>query len=635
MADRTQFSRRAQRFFEAFDAWQPAGAFADIFRGALPEGELARKAVRYRKLVDRLAANVRGKLKLQGDWDRHGGAVTARIAGPAMYHLFTGDGRYMRKAVEALDPLERCPQPYFCQSVCVGASDVDLQTASVIRALARMKSAFGEALDARSQRRLRTAAVERCLRPGLEGQIKRTFRWSKLKTNWRSVAAGSLGIGAMAFADEFEDYRELIEYGMEGVLIILEEADRDGGWNEGPGYWEYGIGHAAEFAWYLRAFTGGAVDLFRHPYLKRAGDFRIYMTTTPGQAWNWSDGHKAVASSTNLALLGRVFQNPVYQWSVHREGVRGLGQVYYLDPDLKPQEPVDWAKSKTFRDLGVTVMRTGFRPKDAFVGVKAGAVGHGIGHVHLDLGSVTIFAEGRELLAEMPHWTYAEGRGKAGGFFDRTLQRWSYDSNAAIGHNLVTVEGRYPKFLYKGKARITRTDIGGDRELVTVDPTLFYKPLCRRVRRYLVYHRPDLVVLIDELRAREPIRARSQFHYLSKAETRASSFVLKNGRAALEGVSVHPSVDDNVIIGHEDRLTNYHTTWGQAGQRNRYVYVENVQRTDRVVFVTVLQFGAAPLPTMTCKLSGDPLVDDAFTVTVRRGRTSQQIRIDLNTKQVT
>jgi hypothetical protein len=196
------------------------------------------------------------------------------MTGAALYYLFTGDRKALGWAREALDALDAFERPHFCYITLVGRVDIDLQTASVTRALAAMRACFAGALDPETARRLDRIAVKRCLGPALEALRTRKYWWTECRHNWRSVMAGSFAMGGMAFADAFRDWRELIEYGLEGVLVVLEEGDRAGGWQEGPGYWEYGIGHCAEFASALKRFTGGRVDLFRHPYLKRAGDFR-------------------------------------------------------------------------------------------------------------------------------------------------------------------------------------------------------------------------------------------------------------------------------------------------------------------------------------------------------------------------
>ncbi len=635
-ADRKQFRKADQRYFTRLDQWQPdPSGFVNLFRDALPEGEAKRKAARYPEIIARAAESARVKVESGLDDDALRGRATGKMTSAALYYLFTGDRKALKWAREALDALNAVKRRHFCYITLVGRVDIDLQTASVTRALAAMRACFGDALDADTARRLDRIAVNRCLRPALEAQRTRKYWWTECRHNWRSVMAGSFAMGAMAFADAFGDWRELVEYGLEGVLVVLEDGDRAGGWSEGPGYWEYGIGHCAEFASSLKRFTGGGVDLFQHPYLKRTGDFRICMTPAPGRFWNWSDCGKTSRSSLTLCILAREYRNPAYQAAAQQGGVGSIGHLLHLDLSLKgaaPAPDAGFGLSRVFPDIGVATMRTGYGRNDAFVGVKAGRIGPGVNHEHADLGSVVIHAAGRELLAELDGWPYAQHTGKAGGFFEKGGRRWDYDGNGIIGHNLVMLEGRYPPYTVPTSAGLKHADLGDECELVAVDATAMHRALARRVRRYTVFLRPDLVLLVDEVRAPERIRARCMFHYLDRADIGPDSFTISSGSAQLRGVSLFPAADHNVIIGMDERRITYHTERGRMERTNAYIYTANLHRSTDLVFVTGLQFGRKPLPEAQWTLEGDPLGNRPFSVVVRSKSGERRLRFDLAAK---
>lgn len=632
-ADRQQFRKADQRFFTRLDQWQPdPSGFVNLFRDALTEGEAGRKAARYPEIIAKAAESAKVKVESGLDDDALRTRATGKMTSAALYYLFTGDRKALKWAGEALDALDAVKRPHFCYITLVGRVDIDLQTASVTRALAAMRACFGDALDADTTRRLDRIAVTRCLRPALEALRTRKYWWTECRHNWRSVMAGSFAMGGMAFADVFKDWRDLVEYGLEGVLVVLEDGDRAGGWSEGPGYWEYGIGHCAEFASSLKRFTGGGVDLFQHPYLKRTGDFRIWMTPSPGRFWNWSDSGKTTRSSLTLGILAREYGNRVYQAAAREGGVGSTGHLFYLDLDTKgaaPTPEAGFGLTRVFPDIGVAVMRTGFGRNDAFVGVKAGLIGPGVTHEHADLGSVVIHAAGQELLAELDSWPYAQHTGKAGGFFDKGGRRWDYDGNGVIGHNQVMLEGRYPPYTVPTKAGLKHTDLGDGCELVTVDATAMHRPMAARVRRYTVFLRPDLVLLVDEIRAKERIRARCMFHYLDRADLGTDSFTISSGNARLKGVSLHPAADHNVIVGRDERRTTYHTERGQQQRTNAYLYTENLHRSTDLVFVTGLQFGRKPLPEVRWTLEGDPQGEKPFGVKVQGRAGGRRLRFDL------
>ncbi|MDA0747142.1 MAG: heparinase II/III family protein [bacterium] len=631
-ADRTLFRKNIQKFFTNLDRWQPDPE--NFYRDALEPGEAEQKAKEYPDLIVQTAKQARAKVDPNLDLDTLRAHALGKMNSASLYYYFTGNRKALKWAIDALDILDTFERPHFCYITLIGRVDIDLQTASVTRALSAMRSCFADALDEKTAHRLERIAIIRCLQPALEAMQTRKYWWTECTHNWRSVMAGSFAIGGMAFSDVFDNWKELVEYGLEGILVVLEEGDRAGGWQEGPGYWEYGIGHCAEFAASLKLLTRGKVNLFQHRYLKNTGDFRIYMTPSPRRVWNWSDGGKIAGSSITLSILAREYQNSAYQAAALQSGVVSLQQLFHLDLNLKKQAPTAGTRfplTRIFPDNGLAVMRTGFKKNDTFVGVKAGIVGPEVNHEHVDPGSLVIFAAGRELLAELDSWPYAQTpSGKASGFFDKGGRRWDYDGNGIIGHNLVLLEGRYPPFSASTRTRLKHVELDANNELVIVDSTAVHRALAHRVRRYVVFLRPDIVLLVDDIRARERIRTRCLFHYLDRASVEPDSFTFASGSARLHGQSIYPSVEENIILGKEERLITYHTERGRTDRTNNYVYTANLHRSKDLVFVTGLHFGRHPLPKVQWSLDSEPTVDAPFTVTVGHNKTKRNIRFNLS-----
>lgn len=634
--NRKTFKPRARRFFKDLDAWHGSlkqGPDPDILRNALLSGELEKKASRHKTLLNQTATSLSGKLDRSLDWDLLCPQTAGKMMTASFHYLLTGERRALRWAIDALETMEACDRRHFNYSTLTGRVEIDLRTASVTKALATMQCAFGPILDVRMTRRVRRIALDRCLRPALEAMRTNKYWWSRGQNNWRAVMTGSFAIGAMAFSDVFEGWPETIEYGIDGILTLLELGDRAGGWNEGPGYWEYGMVHCAEPAYFLKAFTSGKVNLFKHPFLGHTCDFRQAMTWRPGRVWNWSDGHKHAGPSICATILARAYRNRSWQYLAGQQGIKSLRQLYFLDPGLAARKPADKPSSKLFPDLGIAVMRTGFKPTDAFVGLKAGKVSDEIGHCHLDLGSVAVFAGGQELLAETNHWPYAQvnNSGRAGGFFESAPEgrRWNFDGNAGIAHNLLVIGDRYPRRDPKARARILTADFGTKHDLLLVDLSPFYRPAASRVRRYLAYLRPDVLVLVDELRSKTKLKARVLYHFLKRATLGQDSFSIMNAGAELVGQMLCPSREHNIVLGQEERRSAYNTERGVAEVDNKFVYVENLHRDNRVVFVSVLSFGKKPVAPRKAGLIGDPDLRDCFTVEVQRGRNRTRVRFDL------
>ena len=642
--DRKKFSASDQAYFHAWDSWQPTGDPANIFSDLLSPDEIQRKLKKHRPLLDKALAAAQSEVDLSQDWDQVHWSVFSQMQSAALYYLFTGDQQAVAPALAALTALEQCERPYWSFSSCIGVLDMDLRTAEATLCLAMMKACMGGALDPETRRRLSRLMVERCLQPGLAAERDKTYPWMHSQANWRIILCGCLAIGGMAFAEDFPEHREIIEYGIEGVLASFQTGDRAGGWNEGPGYWDYGLGYAVAFARCLRLYTGGAVDLFKHPFLQKTGDFRLFMHTRTDEIWNWSDAGKKAGPSLTLLGLARAYQSPAYQWLALAQGLKTIGQLYVLDPALKAKRPASVPTRKHFPDLGVLVWREGFGPRDTYVGVKAGDIPELNHHCHMDFGALVIHAEGRELLAELEHWPYPyEGRkdtkvkGYQPGFYDlenKRWMRWDFDDLGAIGHNVVTLEGNFPQAAIGVKARLLKLRSGEGYETVIIDSTPAYRPLATRVRRYVVYLRPDLVLLVDELRSRRPVRARVLFHPAAGVDCDSDSFTFRNGPARLLGSSLYPRTSDHLILGLDDRRTNYQPPNGIVAKRNRYVYIENLYRKPRLVFVTALQFGRKDLAPATFALTGSPSTDDEFSVDVQRASGSCRVGFNLRTGAV-
>ncbi len=397
---REELTGADRRYFELFDGCRLPEVKPNIIRDLLTPREIAWKSRRYRKVFADARALAAIPLDPTLDWDRLCMRVFEKIMNASLHYLFTGDPAMVEYAREGFELMDACPRPYFTYSTCLGVLDMDLRTAHTAHSLAVMKSCFGDALPVELRRRMTQLVLTRILTPGLEAERTKRYPWMDTISVWRLMLCGGFGIAAMAFADDCPDYRALIEYGIESMLLCAAAGDAAGGWNEGPGYWEYGLNVSVAFMLALRVFTGGQVDLFQHPFYRHTGDFRVFMQTRRGEIWNWSDCGKEVGASTALTAFARAVQNPLYQHAVESTGIASLEQLYLYDPTLKATAPSRDDGTRFFPGVGVLVWRTGFDDRDTFIGVKGGDLPHYNHHCHQDMGSMVVHAAGRELLAE-------------------------------------------------------------------------------------------------------------------------------------------------------------------------------------------------------------------------------------------
>jgi len=119
------------------------------------------------------------------------------------------------------------------------------------------------------------------------------------------------------------------------------------------------------------------------------------------------------------------------------------------------------------------------------------------------------------------------------------------------------------------------------------------------------------------------------FHFLMKARLDVDRFCIQHGNAQFAGQSLCPSREHNLVLGIDRRSSTYHTENGPVHAENQYVYVENLHRDTRLVFVSALAFGKKPLRPPEFKLVGDPFEQDRFAVEVVRGRSTARVEFDL------
>ena len=644
--NRRQFSAADRLFFTQFDAWKlPASGAPNISQTGIKPGELKLKATRFKGAIANAGKHATKELDLTQDWDKLLWFTFSKIDCASYIYQFTGDKKMLERGRAGLTSMESCKRPHFTWSTCLGPLDIDLRTAHAAFSLAKMRTAFADILDDATRDRIDDMLINRILLPALHAERTKQYAWMRNKANWRVILCGMFAVGAMTVAEKLPQHRELIEYGIEGVLAGLSTGDEEGGWNEGPGYWDYGLSQAMIFAWCLRGFTGGKVDIFQNAYMKKTGDFRLYMQTTTKQLWNWSDCGKNAGTSTGLAILARVYQNQSYQNLLVRQGLTNINQIFFYDLDLSSKAPKESPSlTKHFPGCGVVVARTGFEDADTFVGFKAGDMPDFNHHCQMDSGQIVVHAAGKELLCENEHWSYPREaskdpkapRPKRPGLYDEELKRWKrwdLDSVSAVGHNIPVIEGQFPKPVLHAPPRIKVVDSAEGHDVVSIDSSVYYKPMATKVRRLAVFLRPDVLIYADEIEAPKPVRVRLQFHYLDKAEIDRHDFRIINKPGLLLAHPLSPTEDDNIIIGSEDRTTFYEPPSGIVKVRNRFVYIENLWRQKRIVFVTALQFGKTSMKPIAFSIEGNPSKDASFTVNLA-GPRKESVTFDVAKQSV-
>ena len=243
--------------------------------------------------------------------------------------------------------------------------------------------------------RIRQAIVEKGLKPGL--LIYESGRgWPTVIHNWNQVCNGGLTAGALAVADREPDLaRQLIDHARRSIVRAMASFAPDGGWAEGPGYWNYATEYNVFFLSAVESALGTDFGLKQMAGFRETGEFRMQSIGPLNRTFNYADAHDSPGAAPQMFWFAKAFSRPDYaehesRYIGDRAGIFHLLWAAGLPaalPDSAP--PLD----KLFRGIDVAFFRSAWNDKDAiFVAFKGGD--NRANHSHLDLGTFVLDALG-------------------------------------------------------------------------------------------------------------------------------------------------------------------------------------------------------------------------------------------------
>jgi hypothetical protein len=378
--------------------------------------------------------------------------VTDRIYWLGLLYRLTGDIRYRDRAWQELESVSQFPdwQP-----------DSFLSTAEMAHAFAIGYDWF----DWNDEQRkiLRTAIVEKALKPALESYHKKTqhpferYGWVLADMNHNQVCNGGIGLAALAVLPDLPDLsREILQNAVESLKLAMRRFAPDGGWREGPDYWYYATYYNCIFLAALQTASGTDYGLSHMPGFAETGLFPIYLTGPSGTAFNFSDTWigqwiDKIPYAPQMLWLARKFHRSVYSWYVQNyTTIHDVLDLLWFETDGQDPQSDGLPQDKHFRDVEVVLLRSAWNDRNAiFAGFKAGD--NSAPHAHLDVGSFVLDALGRRWALDLGGDNY-----DLPGYFDE-LQRWTYYRMRAEGHNtLVLNPSSKPDQEPKAATEITR-----------------------------------------------------------------------------------------------------------------------------------------------------------------------------------
>ncbi|MDQ6676360.1 MAG: heparinase II/III family protein [Acidobacteriota bacterium] len=346
---------------------------------------------------------------------------------------------------------------------------------------------------------LHDAIVQKGLDPGLTA-YRAPGSWAANRFNWNLVCNGGMVMGALAVAeDEAEKSAAVVKAAAESVIRGLASYGADGGWIEGPGYWDYGTRYAVMMLAALDSALGTDFGLANQPGFQKAGRFRIYFTGPTFKTFNYADAGEEAADEPAMFWLAKRFGQPVFAWQQAKLAERAKSadplNLVWFNRDAKPPQVPQWPLDAIFTGVQCAFFRSSWDdPNALFLAVKGGD--NKAPHGHLDLGSFVLDAGGVRWARDLGPDDY-----NLPGYFGK--QRWNYYRMRTESHNtlLIDNENQDPK----AEARIVRHEFGADASWVHIDLTRAYPGRVKSWQRRIGIVNRQAVLVEDTLATEQPV----------------------------------------------------------------------------------------------------------------------------------
>ena len=393
---------------------------------------------------------------------------------------------------------------------------------------------------------------------------KAWWRRSYLQNHlWVNICG--MSVAALALFDEVEEGGHWIGLSRDKFERTMAALGPDGASHEGVGYWGYGVEYMLKFMHLARELLD--VDMYDNDWWRNTATYRQYLAL-PRNAWTRRNNIVDIADCPRgnwygpeylLRGLAAEYRDGHAQWlaqqideaNVDSAEARWLNLVWF-DPTLPPTPPTDRPTLHHFDDMDIVSARSDWSGDEALVVLKCGPyIGHeavqefsydpGGGHVHPDANHFVLFGNGEWLIRDDGY------RAKWTGQHNTLL----IDGNGQLGEGKQWFDGG-PLLKLKARPRITRAVSTPDLDHITGDATEAYPRDIglRRHVRHLLFLKPDVLIVIDDIALDEAKALELRFHPEQGEATRDGEALLFGGEKA--ALRLEPLTLEGVAVAAED-----------------------------------------------------------------------------------
>jgi hypothetical protein len=429
----------------------------------------------------------------------------------AFAYLLTGDRRYGEAARRWVLHLASWDPD--------GPTNWRLNDEAAMPLLHRLPRAYDwayEALSEEDREKVRRVMLRRATDAWNAGQIQRGIGHLNRPYNSHGNRAWhKLAECAIAFFGEIPEAEEWLDYAVNKFYAAYPVwSDDDGGWHEGLSYW---AGYMSKIVWWTEvAERALSIDSFRKPFFAHVGDYALY-TAPPGSPdMGFGDLSYRPPSSgwSFIRYFARKVQNGRWEWWAREWRIRldpgepVLRFLWSALPSVEPKPPTDLPPSKVFQGIGVAILNSTLLNSEENVQIRFKSSPFGRrSHGHDPHNSFTLNAYGERLLVNC---VYRDWHGS------QFHTRWCWSTKA---HNVLLVDGEGQKPPSPDPlGRVILWDLQDGADYVAGDATAAYEGKLRRFIRHILFVKPDLIVVADEVETARPSTLQWMLHALAPFE---------------------------------------------------------------------------------------------------------------------
>ncbi len=319
---------------------------------------------------------------------------------------------------------------------------------------------------------------------------------------------GFLAEACCAIMPEHPEMREWYDYVMNVYRTVYPAWSRgDGGWNEGPHYWEWYMDFGLDSLTAVKLATGDDI-IASKPFFRLTPWYFIYQCPPGSPIAPFGDGGQANPwTSGSIRSFAVLLNDPELLWFAKQYRRSGIGGVrdLVLDPKdagLVARAPKDLPGTRCFKEEGLVMSHsclTNAAENVAFYfrSTPYGSVSHG----HQDQNAFAIAAYGEPLALPSGYYNFWGSLHHFG---------WTQQTKAKCAITFDGGKGQSRGAAFKG--RIAHFEERDGVVSFTGDASAAYGPEITRARRDVVRLGADLFLIRDDLAALEPHRFEFNLH---------------------------------------------------------------------------------------------------------------------------